>query len=268
VRRYRFLLKPVWLIAHLVVVVVAVLFINLGFWQLRRQHQQNSYNALLESRLEAAPLPFDTLLNRYDLTAKAADADAAAYRTVRVQGRYDPAHEVLWRSKEHNGQPGYDVLTPLVLPGGKAILVNRGWVPYADDTPPITQATPPEGPLTLTGVVLPAQPEPHGLAAKDPPTGKLSAVFWVNPARLQAQMPYALEPVFLSLIAQTPPQSGTYPILPGPPPLSTRNNFSYALQWFSFTLIGLVGYAFLIRQGAREDRAKRRKARATAVGKP
>jgi len=257
-QKARKLLSLRWLAGHLLVLTLVVLFVNFGFWQLRRLDQREAYNALLEARLAAEPRPFSDLKDRFSLGAPAEAEDAAAYRRATATGRYDTENEVLLRSRSLNGQPGYHVLTPLVLEEDRALLVDRGWVPFELDSPPIAEAAPPNAPVQVTGILFPSQRQPEGFGAKDPPEGALEAVFWVNTGRLEGQLPYALEPVYLELASQTPPQEGRLPVPPPPPELTRGPHLSYALQWFSFALIGVVGYAFLLRGVLREREEERK----------
>ena len=50
---------------------------------------------------------------------------------VTVTGRYDPAHEILARVRTLHDNVGFEVITPLVLADGTAVLVDRGWIPAA-----------------------------------------------------------------------------------------------------------------------------------------
>ncbi len=249
------LLTPRWLFGHLLALSLIVLFVNFGLWQLRRAAQREAYNVLLESRLSADPQPFGKLIKQYSPTAPERAENSVTYRRVQVTGRFDPANELLLRSRALDGSPGYHVLTPLRLGGGRALLVDRGWVPFALDEPPIAEATPPDGPVQVTGILQPAQPGPVGggfldrlgLVQQDPAEGKLDAVFFVDPARISVGRPYTLEPVFLELATQTPAQTTQLPVPPAPPEITRGPHLSYAFQWFSFALIGVVGYAVLLR---------------------
>lgn len=248
------LLTPRWLFGHLFALALIVLFVNLGFWQLRRLSERDTYNALLTARLSAEPRAFTTLAQQFSLTAPVDAEDSALYRRAEVSGHFDAEREVLLRSRAHNGQPGYHVLTPLRLENGRALLIDRGWVPFDHDTPPIPQAAPPQGAVSVTGVLQPAQRPVEGgwtgalgLVQRDPAEGELDAVFYVDPVRIEQQVPYRLEPVFLELSTQTPAQPGRLPVLPPAPDLTRGSHLSYALQWFSFALIGLIGYIVLLR---------------------
>ncbi len=253
------LLTPRWLFGHLLALALVGLFVNFGFWQLRRLAQRDAYNVLLEARLDAEPQPFAQLARNYSLTVPEGAENSAVYRRASVSGRFDTANEVLLRSRALDGQPGYHVLTPLRSAENRALLVDRGWVPFELSTPPVAEAAPPER-VQVTGVLQPPQVQPVGgglfdrlgLVQKDPAVGRLDAVFFVNPARIGAELPYTLEPVYLELATQTPPQRGLLPVPPPGPEVTRGPHLGYALQWFSFALIGVVGYGVLLRGVLRE----------------
>lgn len=249
-REWRFLLKPRWLLGTVIVLAASVVMVNLGFWQIRRLHQRVARNAAVYQRMRAPPMPLSEALARYDFRVPLGASNSAAYRHVTVSGRYDPADEVLLRGSTMGGEPGFDVLTPLVLKGGKALLVDRGWVPYIDNTLPLPQAAPPSGKVTVTGLLRDPHPLPSGLfkpvSPQDPATGPLHKTFYANPQRLQAQMPFPLVGGYLQLATQAPPQSRVLPIALNPPQLSRGPHLSYTIQWFSFTAILLAGYGIVI----------------------
>ncbi|HEX7022676.1 MAG TPA: SURF1 family protein [Trueperaceae bacterium] len=251
--RVPLLLRPRWIVGHVLVVAVAAACISLGLWQLRRLDQRLAYNALVEARLAAPPQPLAALEDQVDVAAPAQAADSAAYRRARVSGRYDTDRELLLRSRAYQGRAGYHVLTPLVFAPGRAILIDRGWVPYEMNEPPVLAAAPPAGRVTVTGMLVASQHEPASrLAPKDPATGPLDAVFWVDILRLADQFPYVLEPVYLELGKQVPAQAGELPVPPPPPELSRGPHMGYALQWFSFALIALLGYPIVLRRSVRK----------------
>ena len=252
---YRVLLSPRWLVGHVLALVLVLSFTSFGAWQLRRHLQRQSYNALLGRRLEADPQSFDSLRRRYDANLPAEQEESLAYRRAEVVGWFDTANEVLQRSRARDGQPGYHVLTPLMLDDSQAILVDRGWVPFEMDSPPIAPATPIDQAVRLEGILFPSQQQPQGIGARDPQEGRLERVFWVDTERLNRQLPYRLEPVFLQLSRQSPAQPSRLPIPPLPPELDAGPHLGYAWQWFSFALIGLVGYPLLLRSMLRGEDA-------------
>jgi surfeit locus 1 family protein len=64
-------------------------------------------------------------------------------------------------------------------------------------------------------------------------------------------MPFRLLPVYLQLSEQDPPQVEGLPAPAPLPELSEGPHLGYALQWFAFATIALVGYVVLLRRGRR-----------------
>ncbi len=251
---YRFLLKPRWILFLLVGAILAVSFTSLGFWQLYRLEQRKASNQLIQSRLAETPQGLLDLASSYSSDVSAFDKTSLAYRQTFIAGQYDHDSEVLLRStKNYDGQPGYYLLTPLVLQDNQAVLVMRGWIPFELNTPPIKEAMPPEGEVEISGMIeLERKPTPGLFRPKDPP-GKLGITAYIDTERLEEQMPYDLLPFYISLEKQIPEQTLD---LPKPVPrleLSNGPHLGYAIQWFSFTVIGIAGYVLLIRKVAREQ---------------
>ncbi len=236
-------MAPRWLAAHLVVLILAILFINLGFWQLRRLEERRLENTVGESRLAAEPIDLALLLD-----ASGEDRESLAFRRATAKGVFQPEDEVLIRSQVYQGVAGFHVITPLLGEGGTAVLVNRGWVPLDADQVPVTDAPPPEGTVTVTGWIQPSETR-GALGPTDPADGRLATMNRVDIDRIEQQVPYQLDPVYLTSVEDT-----TEP-LPVPEALPSFDeegpHLGYAIQWFSFALIGVVGYFFLIRRAAR-----------------
>jgi surfeit locus 1 family protein len=260
---YQFLLKPRWIGFLTVGLILAITFTSLGFWQLRRLEQRRANNALLTSRLSESSQPLRDLIQNYRADVSPFDDLSLAYRPTTVTGRYDTANEVLLRSTDnYEGQPGFYVLTPLVLEDNRAVLVMRGWVPFALNTPPVKEAVPPDSEVTVTGMVYLETKRPTGflssLTPRDPP-GKLAITAYTDSKRLEEQMPYDLLPLYVRLETQTPPQTNQLPLKPEGLELSEGSHLGYAIQWFAFMLIGVTGYVLLIRRTAIEEERGRRK---------
>lgn len=234
------LLKPRWIAAHITVLVIAVVFINLGFWQLLRLEDRKVENAVTASRYQAPPAQLGDLL-----VGAGSDLASLRYRRTILIGKYDPEHEVLTRNQVFRDQAGFHVVTPFVIDDGTAILVNRGWVPLALDTPPVSEAAPPDQTFKVSGWLSPTQVRP-ALGPTDLPDGDLEVMSRIDIERIQEQVPYNLVPVYL--IADEG-LSGQLPVPLAKPSFDDEGpHLAYAIQWFGFTLIGLVGYFFLIRK--------------------
>jgi surfeit locus 1 family protein len=233
----RSLLTPRWILGMLLALLVAAGCVELGLWQLRRLDERRTFNTSVERAIDSNPRP----LNAFAATS---GADALAYRRVRVNGTYDTRREVVLFGRTLNGEPGNEVLTPLVTADGSAVVVDRGWVPLASDTPPVSAAAPPAGAVSVTGILWPpeAESEPDPSA---PPERQLAKI---DLGRLQQQLPYRIARAYLWLQSQQPSQAGPLPRPVPLPPLDEGPHLSYAVQWFIFAAIAVVGYAVLARR--------------------
>lgn len=238
----RFLLTSRWILLSLFTIVVAGLCVRLGIWQLHRLEERRAYNAEVTAGLAQ---PTTTAA---DLFARAgADPTALAYRRAEATGTYDASHEVLLYGRALDGEPGNHVLTPLVLSGGGVLMVDRGWVPIALDTPPVPDAAPPSGTATVTGVLQPGAEGDSAEIERDP-SGRLLTVREIDLGALADEIGAKVEPLFLLLETQSPPQPGALP-RPAPlPELTEGPHLSYAIQWFTFATIALIGFAVLVRR--------------------
>lgn len=244
----RMLLRPRWLLTHLVVLSIVVLFVNLGFWQLRRLEERRVDNARITANMSAEQQPLDQTLQQYGN-----DPDALAYRRVTVSGTYRPDDEVLLTPRSNGRVAGHHVLTPLLLDGDQAVLVDRGWVPFADDDPPIAAAAPPDGRVTVTGVIIPTQE-----AARFGSAGAAERVTYLSGPDvdlLQPQMPVALHPFSVLLASQEPAPDGL-PVAGPLPEVDEGSHQAYAWQWFSFAAILLGGYPLLLRRSLASARQR------------
>lgn len=241
----RWLLSPRWVAAHVLVVVVAVVFVNLGSWQLRRLEEKRTINAVGESRFEAEPTPLNALLS-----SVGDDLDSLEFRKTVATGEFLPEHEVLIRSQVHQGNAGFHVITPLLVGEGRAVLVDRGWVPLVLDQVPVMEALPPEGTVDVEGWIRPTQQRP-ALGPRDPVEGRLVTMSRVDIERIQEQVPFDLEPVYISMLGE---QAENQPVLPAAPEFDDEgSHLAYAIQWFGFTVVGIVGYLALIRKSSKRS---------------
>lgn len=229
----------------MVVLILAIVFVNLGFWQLRRHEERRLENTVGEARFEAEPADVGELL-----TSTGDDLASLEFRRAVATGEFDPEHEVLIRSQVHQGVAGFHVVTPLLGERDTAILVNRGWVPLALDEVPVVEAPPPQGVVTIEGWVRMTQ-ERGALGPHDPGEGRLVTMNRVDIDRIGEQVPYDLAPVYLSMLGE---QEEGGPILAAPPSFDDEGpHLAYAIQWFGFAIVGLIGYFMLMRRSARRS---------------
>jgi cytochrome oxidase assembly protein ShyY1 len=231
---YRFLLSGRWLgFAALVAVVVGVC-VRLGMWQFDRLDERQADNERIEANLAAAPAPVDTVVASGD-----GPTEADEWRRVTATGRYDADHQVLLTEQSRDVGPGVDVLTPLVLPSGTAVLVDRGWLATGGPSERPDPPAPPTGPVSVTGWLrLDSDADDWATVPDDE-----SSVRAVDSDRIAPTLPYAVLPGWIALTEQRPAAAtGLAP--PEEPDLGQGPHFFYGLQWWFFGVLAVVGYGW------------------------
>jgi surfeit locus 1 family protein len=216
------LLRPRWIAGHLLAVLGIVVFVLAGFWQLRRHDEQVALRDDVAAALQRPAVAIE-------------EVSEGAFARVIVGGTLDTEFELrVLRSRD--GESGYEIVTPLLLGDGTAVLVDRGWVPL-DEVVPVPPQT-----IGGEGVLWP------------PETGSIPEAFpefasRIDPALIAAFAPYDLRAEYLVLTFQEPdfdpriraPQVGEVSLGP---------HLGYAGQWFLFAAVVLVGYPVLLRRRA------------------
>lgn len=243
--------RPAWLVAHVVVLAVLITFPLLGLWQWERYGEERAIASRQEARLDADPVPLARLLD-----ADVDDAAAAAleYTPVTVAGTWVAAEQVAQRNRDLDGQLGFDLLTPLNLGDGTAVLVRRGFVPPDGPSSPTAAVDVPiAGTVTVTGFLETSGAQPDGFGARDPDTGRLATVFHADVERLDRQTDADLLPMLVHLTAQVP-GDGPLPVPQPAPTPDPSQNLSYTIQWFAFAAIVGAGYVIVLARRVRDHR--------------
>jgi surfeit locus 1 family protein len=237
----RILLRPRWVSGHLTVLLVVAIFVALGFWQLGRAHHKENLERAAKAAY-AAPAP--ALLE--------AGSEQPSGTRVEVRGSYDPAPEVLLRGRVHSGASGYDILTPLRLDDGSAVLVDRGWVSRPDAENGTNAIEPRSGRVTVRGTIA----EPRALNPDDTvdERGGRTTLPRVDIARVGADVSYPLRDVYIAAQFQDPAPANGVPALPEPPAPDDVNHYSYTFQWFAFALIPLIGWPIVLSRVIKKER--------------
>ncbi|MDE0138312.1 MAG: SURF1 family protein [bacterium] len=253
----RIAVRPRWIVFSVLVVVVAVACVFLGFWQLSRLEERRASNAVLIARLAREPIPLEDL--RAGLRPEQGiEVDPADYEHTRVTatGRLTDRGRVLVRSQVVRGQAGVHGVYAMELDDGAAVLVNVGWFPIGSEIGPIADAYGESGQIELTGLVRADQERP-ALGRAEPP-GLLDTVARIDIDRIQQQVESTLLPFWIQLVE--PDDADRLPIPVPLPEAGEGSHLSYAVQWFSFGAVAVIGYVALMRRELRPGR--RRKARA------
>lgn len=214
--------------------------LSAGFWQLDR--------AGVKEELHARFAAGDDATNALPRLIRDDEVTTLRYRTLRLRGQYDPAHQVLLDGISYRGRPGYHVLTPLITAEGE-VLVNRGWVPADGDRsilPDIRVAAAPREVLARVELL----PRPGLELAQTAPDADAS---W--PRRLlfptAAQIGAEIGPVrstvlrdYQLLLDPNDPDGYLRDWRPGG--MDPVRHLGYAVQWFGLALTVVVIYCVLI----------------------
>ena len=139
-----------------------------------------------------------------------------------AHGVYVFAAERTWPGRSFEGTPGVALITPLRLADGSAVQVDRGWVPspdafHVDHAPYVERES-----VRVEGIAF------------VPPRGR-------GDVETTGFLPF--------IVQLEQPESQGLPRRWPPPVLDNGPHLSYAIQWFSFALIAVVGTVALIRKG-------------------
>lgn len=132
----------------------AVMAYLLGQWQWGRYEDRSARADRIEANYDAPPVAIDGVLDSAPVPLQ------REWTRVTATGTYDDEHRYLVRNRPHDGTYGYEVVVPLRLDDGTAVLVDRGWVPNSDEGATVApQVAPsPGGEVTVTGWVRPSEP--------------------------------------------------------------------------------------------------------------
>ncbi|MER6914949.1 SURF1 family protein [Streptomyces sp. NPDC000594] len=252
---YRFLLTRQWVILTLVGVALVPTMIELGFWQFHRHERRVEQNALIKEALDAKPVPVT------ELTSPGHSVPRSDYwRRATATGTFDTGGEVVVRRRTNaDDKVGVHVLTPLVLADGRAVLVNRGWIPApADQHAYPAVPAPPKGEVTVTGR-LKADETTGSSGIKDLAGLPDRQIMLINSEQRSQALGRPVLGGYLELVGPKP--SGKIPERIGSPDHdSIGAHMAYAVQWWLFTAGVPVGWVILVRREVRDRREAAAKA--------
>lgn len=240
---YRFLFSVRWLGWLLMVVVLAAGCVGLGRWQLDRREDAVEDIQRIEANYDAAPQRYVPGQNGFDSYDPALE-----WTPVTFIGTYDVDSQVVVRNRPLNGQPGYEVLTPLRLDDGAAVIIDRGWLPIGnveagrpDDIP-----APPTGQVEVTARTKPGEPAVN----RGAPEGQVASI---DLAALANSFDYPLQNAAYGVLALERPAAAETPIAAPKPSIDEGPHLSYSMQWFAFGVLAFVGLGYAARQQRRSD---------------
>jgi len=219
-----------WFIAVCVAITV-ITFANLGLWQLGRAAEKVEAQEILEAELRENAGAIEDIPAGHLHPAN----PEMRNRHVQLSGEYINERTILVLAEFFDDQIGYGVVTPFRLASNNAlVLVHRGWTTgmLPPDVPPMLR--PEEGPVEVGAQVF----VPPANARIFP--SQINAAEWplrVRSLEIDVISEILDEPIFPFEVRITADQPGT--LVRHWPAVNpdVNQNLSYAVQWFSFSLL-------------------------------
>lgn len=234
--------RSLLLVIPLVAIAFAVL-VGLGVWQLQRNDWKQNLVEERTQRTAALPVLATAI---YD-----APADEIDYRRAVAIGQWDHAHAVILANRARFGTRGEELVTPLLLPDGRAVLVNRGWYPEAERS------------AVLADLAATTEAEAVGLVRHVGAIGgrETDAGTWtrLDTAAIGATLPYEVATWYLvegELLEDRAPPGGELPVQGFTAFSNSVPHLQYALTWFGLAAALLAVAVFRLVVAPRREAAR------------
>ena len=222
----------------MVALACALLTARFGVWQLSRAHTKIAYANTVAARLDMPAVPQDALAR------DAATAEQQWYRQVVLTGQWVDARTVFLMNRTMDERSGFYVMTPLRLPDGSAVVVQRGWVPRDDADPmKVPVVATPAGTVTIAGRAAPWPS--HWIDIGHGNGGPVRQN--LERDAFEAESGLALRPL---TVAEAASDGNAHDGLRRDWPatlggVSVVTNYGYAVQWFAMSIAFLGLYVWL-----------------------
>jgi cytochrome oxidase assembly protein ShyY1 len=243
---WRFLLSRQWAGYLALTIVFALVCCGLGSWQLARRAEAQAEISRVDANFNADPVPVAEALPDLD-----SFDESQKWLPVQLTGSYLLDEELLVRNRALNINPGFEVLTPLLLENGDVFIVDRGWVPTGEnqDAPDSVPAAP-AGEVTVVARLKQGEPVLAGRSA----TGNQVAT--INLPAIAERLGTDTYTGAYGLMKSEDPAPAERPTAVLRPVRDEGPHLSYAFQWFVFALMAFVGLGWAARQEYRSVNAE------------
>jgi surfeit locus 1 family protein len=210
------------LVAIAGLLLLGMLFVALGVWQLQRAAQSRATRERFAEAAEQSSLA--------DLPADLG-GEALRFRRVQVRGSYAPERQFLLDNMVHDGVVGYQVLTPFRPRGeDRWLLVNRGWLRAGPDRSVLPDVRIGSAERTLSGRIerLPRPGLRLDAAPADFTAASLAVLSYPTAAELAASL---RQPLFDYQVLLDATEADGYLRAWVAPGVGPERNIVYAGQW-------------------------------------
>jgi surfeit locus 1 family protein len=205
-----------------------IMMVGLCIWQVQRLYWKEALIADRQARVAT----------EVALPAVGADLAAAEFHRVRLEGTFQHDKELFLGARTRNGNPGYHLVTPLVLTDGQVVLFDRGWVPVERKPAEYRAEGQVAGQVLVEGVIR----LPQGRAFMQPDNEPQNNMwFYVDlPAMAAASNPAARTDLYVD--AGPAENPGGFPIGGQTKIEMPNDHLQYAITWGLLALALLVIY--------------------------
>jgi len=209
----------------------------LGAWQVERLFWKQDLIAQRQAAIAAPSAVVPRSL---------AETRDVEFRHVSDEGVFLNDKEIFLGATSEGGGQGYQVLTPLLEPGGRIVFVNRGYIPAELKDPAKRAAGQIADTIRVQGLLrLPPAGKPNWFLPDNRPD--LNYWFWVDlPAMSAADELDRVAPFYID--ADTAPNPGGWPKGGVTRLMLPNNHLQYAITWFSLAVALIVIYVLFHRR--------------------
>ncbi|WP_416446859.1 SURF1 family protein [Leucobacter sp. HNU] len=236
---WSFLRSRRWLGYFALFVIFAVACVLLGNWQFERRAEARAEINRLDANYYAAAVPIDEIVT----DPARFDEDRMKWHPVLLRGEY-VGDTYLARNRPGEGRVGSDLIQAFKLDDGRIFFIDRGWVPV-DGNQAVPKDLPrgPEGEIEVRARLRASEPAIAGRTSTGHTVASIDVPELIDLAGVTGEV-YSAS--YGQLISETP--SAKTGALPPKPERDEGPHLSYALQWYVFILIALIGVGYAARQ--------------------
>lgn len=232
-----FLLRPSWIALVLGVLSFAfACFYLLSPWQFGRNAERVAQNNAIEASLTAQPRPLNSVL-----APGVAPSATTEWTRVTITGTYLPQDEVVARLRTVQGEPAFEVLTPMRTTDGQVVLIDRGYVSPGEHGSVPPYPAPPAGTVQVETRIRQDETDSRNRNAfADASTGGKLQSYDVDSRVVARSSGLPIRPGYFQLDLNQPGVINALPL----PQLDSGPFFSYALQWIAFGVMAIAALTY------------------------
>lgn len=266
---WSFLRSRRWLGYFAMLALFSMACVLLGNWQFERRAEARAEIERIDNNYGAPAVELIEELPTLDAFTEAEQK----WRTVSVAGEYF-GEPFLARNRPSPQGVGSNLIQPLRTESGGVFFVDRGWVDVdgreANTMSVDALPQPTRGKVVVEARLRAGEPK---IAGRTSDGRTVASIDLPELAQLAGTQGESYTAAYGMLISETP--AGEHGSLPTKPEPDEGPHLSYALQWYVFILIALIGVGFAARQeyrglnaesGAVKEQDRRRAERKTRRG--